>query len=62
MSSDRGFARTASKDVELHGRLIRPGEPVTMTYASANRDPAVFPEPDKFILNRPNITKHLAFG
>lgn len=33
-----------------------------MTYASANRDPAVFPDPDKFILHRENITAHLGFG
>jgi cytochrome P450 len=58
----RGFARTVSKIVEMHGRTINPGEPITMTYASANRDPSVFPEPEKFILNRPNITAHLGFG
>jgi cytochrome P450 len=58
----RGFSRTTSKDVELHGETIHPGNPVTMTYAAANRDPSVFPEPDKFILNRPNITSHLGFG
>lgn len=60
--TDRGFARTTSRDVELHGRIIRPGEPVTMTYSAANRDPTVFEEPDKFIMDRPNITMHLAFG
>ena len=31
-------------------------------YASANRDEAVFENPDEFILNRRNIDKHLAFG
>jgi cytochrome P450 len=60
--ADRGFARTASCEVELHGRLIRPGEPVTMTYAAANRDPEVFENPNEFIMNRHNITSHLAFG
>jgi cytochrome P450 len=58
----RGFARTASRDVQINGVTIRPNEPITMTYAAANRDPTVFPEPDKFILNRPNITAHLGFG
>ncbi|KAI5477463.1 NADPH-dependent diflavin oxidoreductase 1 [Pseudohyphozyma bogoriensis] len=58
----RGFARTVSKDTELHGRLIQPGEAVALTYASANRDPLVFPDPDTFILNRPNIAQHLGFG
>lgn len=31
-------------------------------YASANRDPEVFPLPNKFILRRENITAHLGFG
>lgn len=58
----RGFARTCTRDVSLHGRTIRPREPVALVYASANRDEAVFPEPDKFKLHRPNIGEHLAFG
>jgi cytochrome P450 len=58
----RGFARTASKDVHLHGQTIRPREPITMCYAAANRDPDIFEHPDDFILGRENITAHIAFG
>lgn len=58
----RGFARTCTHEVTLYGRTIRPREPVALVYASANRDEAVFPRPDEFILNRPNIGEHLAFG
>ena len=58
----RGFARTVSEPVELHGRRIEPGEPVTLVYASANRDEEFFPDPDTFILDRPNIMRHLGFG
>jgi cytochrome P450 len=58
----RGFARSARREVELHGRKIQPGEPIALVYASANRDEAVFPEPDEFRLRRPNIRQHLAFG
>ena len=58
----RGFARTVARDVELHGRRIRPGEPVTLVYAAANRDPAVFDDPDEFRLDRPELGRHLAFG
>jgi cytochrome P450 len=58
----RGFARTATQTVTISGQKIEPKEPITMTYAAANRDPAVFTEPDKFVLNRPNITQHLGFG
>lgn len=58
----RGFARTTSKDVHLHGKTIRPKEPVTLTYAAANRDSEVFPQPDEFIMNRENVAAHMAFG
>ncbi len=58
----RGFARTANRDVEFNARTIREGEPIALLFASANRDEAVFPEPDRFILDRPNISDHLAFG
>jgi len=58
----RGFSRTVSKDVCLHGKTIRPREPVTLQYTAANRDPDVFENPDEFILHRPNIAAHLAFG
>ncbi|GJN90114.1 hypothetical protein Rhopal_003113-T1 [Rhodotorula paludigena] len=58
----RGFARTVSQPIMLHGRRIDPGMPVTMTYIAANRDPEVFPSPDEFILHRPNIALHLGFG
>jgi cytochrome P450 len=58
----RGFARTPTRDVELGGRVIRKDEPMAVVYASANRDETVFPDPDEFILHRPNIGKHVAFG
>ncbi|MGH9047744.1 MAG: cytochrome P450 [Acidimicrobiales bacterium] len=58
----RGFSRTTSRDVELHGRVIHPAEPVTLVYASANRDETVFSEPDEFVMGRSNIGRHLAFG
>ncbi|HQS70116.1 MAG: cytochrome [Novosphingobium sp. 28-62-57] len=58
----RGFARTAVCPVNMGGRTIPEGEAIALIYASANRDEDVFPEPDTFILNRPNIAQHLAFG
>ncbi|MEP6960626.1 MAG: cytochrome P450 [Acidobacteriota bacterium] len=58
----RGFARTATQDITVGGRKILAGEPIAMVYASANRDEAVFENPDEFVLGRPNIDKHLAFG
>lgn len=58
----RGFARTTSRDVPLHGQTIRPREPVTLCYAAANRDPDVFERPDEFVLHRENIAAHMGFG
>jgi len=58
----RGFARTSKQDIEINGRLIKKDEPIALVYASANRDETVFPEGDEFILNRPNIKDHIAFG
>lgn len=58
----RGFARTAVRDTEIGGRTIRADEPVALLYCSANRDESVFPDGDRFILDRPNISEHLAFG
>ncbi|KAA9158039.1 cytochrome P450 [Microbacterium lushaniae] len=58
----RGFARTVAHPVTLHGRTIEPGVPVTLAYAAANRDPAMFPDPESFVMDRPNIHQHLGFG
>jgi cytochrome P450 len=58
----RGFARTAVDDVEIGGRAIAAGEPIALVYASANRDEAKFKDADQFVLDRPNIGEHLAFG
>ena len=58
----RGFARTATADVEMSGRTIPAGEPIALVYASANRDEAMFPDGDRFRMGRPNISEHLAFG
>lgn len=53
--------RTAYADVEIGGRLIRRGESMTLLLGSANRDPAMFRDPDRLdIARRPN--RHLAFG
>lgn len=53
--------RTATRDTAIGGRRIRAGEKVTLWWASANRDEAVFDDPHRFdITRRPN--PHLAFG
>ena len=53
--------RTATRDVEIRGQKIAAGERVVIWNASANRDPAQFPDPDRFDVTRtPN--EHLALG
>jgi cytochrome P450 len=53
--------RIASEDVELRGKRLRKHDRIRWAIASANRDPAAFPEPDRFDVGRhPN--PHVAFG
>ncbi len=54
------FARTATRDTELHGQAIRKGEKVVMWYPSSNRDETRYEDPDRFDLRRD--TEHQAFG
>jgi len=54
--------RTAKRDVEIGGKLIKKGEKVAMWYASANRDPDEIDRPDEFIIDRENARHHIAFG
>ena len=54
--------RTALEDHEIGGKTIRKGDKVVMWYMSANRDEDVFPEAERFIADRDNARRHLAFG
>lgn len=54
--------RTATRDTELGGQKIAEGEKIVMWYGAANRDPAVFTDPDVFDIGRKNSGEHLAFG
>jgi len=61
VSPIKNMARQATRDVELHGQQIHEGEKLLLLYASANRDEAVFDDPETFDVTRsPN--DHVAFG
>ena len=55
------FRRTATRDVEMHGKQITRGDKVVIWFVSANYDDTQFPEPYHFDIHRsPN--DHVAFG
>ena len=54
--------RVATSDCLVGETQVREGDWVALFYAAANRDPAVFENPDEFIMNRPNIARHMTFG
>ena len=60
-TSIQNFRRTATVDTEIGGQAIKAGEKVVIFYASANRDPEHFADPEVFDPRRtPN--DHLTFG
>jgi cytochrome P450 len=54
--------RYATADALLGGVRIPAGEQVTVSIAAANRDPAVFADPDRYDVRRANVSRHLAFA
>ncbi|MGB7870338.1 MAG: cytochrome P450 [Mycobacterium sp.] len=55
-------ARLALNDTEVAGTPVKQGELVIVYVGAANRDPAVFPDPNRFDIERENAGKHLAFS
>jgi cytochrome P450 len=58
----QGMWRVTTCDVELGGVTLPKGSFVMLRYAAANRDPAVFADPERFDVQRANAREHLAFG
>ncbi|MEV6654400.1 cytochrome P450 [Streptomyces sp. NPDC051219] len=54
--------RVATRDVTIGQQIIRAGEGVRALLYAANRDPRVFPEPDRLDIRRGNVRRHMAFG
>ena len=57
-----GHRRTVAVDTELGGVAIPAGSRLVLLFASADRDPAHFAEPDRLDVCRENAVDHLSFG
>jgi cytochrome P450 len=59
-----GLFRTNPDEVVVHGEALAPRTKLQVCYAAANRDPAMFDEPDEFRLDRDHreAARHVAFG
>jgi hypothetical protein len=55
------MAREVVKETTVSGCPIKPGNMVLLSFPAANRDPAVFPDADKVIIDRKE-NRHAAFG
>ncbi|MFV3075517.1 cytochrome P450 [Niveispirillum fermenti] len=56
-----GISRTPTREIEIAGTLLRPGDHVLVMLGAANRDENAFPDPDRFdIFRKP--TGHMPFG
>ena len=55
-------ARVARTDAVVAGTPVERGDMVVIYMAGANRDPAVFPDPHRFDVQRRNAGRHLAFS
>lgn len=60
-ASTQVLARTTASDVDLHGETVPAGGRVLLLVGSANRDEAVFPEPDRYDLDR-DTSQLASFG
>lgn len=56
-----GLRRVALEDIEIAGQVIRAGEGIIPVNETANRDPSVFPDPDRLDLTR-DARRHVTFG
>lgn len=54
--------RHVTREVTYKGLVLPPGATVNCMLGAANRDPAVFADPDRFDIDRPNLRRHLGFA
>jgi cytochrome P450 len=56
-----GDARTIAQDCEIAGAAFNEGDRLWLSWAMANRDPSLFPDPDEILIDR-KLNRHTSFG
>ena len=56
------MVRRCVAPIEIDGQPLAAGDQVFIGLASANRDESLFPDPDRFDVDRANAAEHVAFG
>jgi cytochrome P450 len=57
-----GGGRNVTRDLAFGGRQMAANDRILLSWAAANRDPAIFEAPHEVRLDRPNASRHFAFG
>lgn len=60
-TSAQRFRRTVTTQTELHGQILKPGDPVQLCYGAGNRDERKFENADSYDIER-KPRAHLGFG
>lgn len=55
------FRRTVTKEIEMHGKTLNPGEKIVTWFASGNKDSEIFTNAEEFDVTR-NPNEHMTFG
>ena len=55
------MAREVAKETQINGCHFKEGEMVLLSFPAANRDPEIFPDPNRVVIDRPE-NRHAAFG
>lgn len=62
LSPQQILNRHVGEDIQLRGQTLRRGDKVYVILAAANRDPQIFPDPDRFDVARANASRQIASG
>jgi cytochrome P450 len=62
LASPTALMRTVTRETELSGQPLAPGDRVLIVFPAGNRDPEAFPDPHAFSLERANAKDAVSFG